>query len=110
MTANALFKAQFERSKVRRSRLRSAEGRRSLKSARFTPESGRVQIVSHARALVLVQATAGPLAPPGPGRVPDGAQVQRRTARMSPLWRIMNSKPFGAYCQSSYECSTGLCR
>lgn len=29
---------------------------------------------------------------------------------MSPLWRIMNSKPFGAYCQNNYECSTGLCR
>ncbi|XP_018559306.1 liver-expressed antimicrobial peptide 2 [Lates calcarifer] len=34
----------------------------------------------------------------------------RRIARMTPLWRIMNSKPFGAYCQNNYECSTGLCR
>ncbi|KAM9836955.1 liver-expressed antimicrobial peptide 2 [Aulostomus maculatus] len=33
----------------------------------------------------------------------------KRTARMTPLWRIMNSKPFGAYCQNNYECSTGLC-
>ncbi|XP_044198358.1 liver-expressed antimicrobial peptide 2 [Thunnus albacares] len=34
----------------------------------------------------------------------------RRIARMTPLWRIMNSKPFGAYCRNNYECSTGLCR
>ncbi|XP_059211260.1 liver-expressed antimicrobial peptide 2 [Centropristis striata] len=34
----------------------------------------------------------------------------RRIARMTPLWRIMNSKPLGAYCQNNYECSTGLCR
>ncbi|XP_074518380.1 liver-expressed antimicrobial peptide 2 [Halichoeres trimaculatus] len=38
------------------------------------------------------------------------AQSLRRVARMTPLWRIMNSKPFGAYCQNNYECSTGLCR
>ncbi|CAL8326415.1 unnamed protein product [Lota lota] len=36
--------------------------------------------------------------------------VLRRVARMTPLWRLMNSKPLGAYCQSNYECSTGLCR
>ncbi|KAK2862861.1 hypothetical protein Q5P01_002394 [Channa striata] len=34
----------------------------------------------------------------------------RRIARMTPLWRIMNSKPFGAYCQNHYECTTGICR
>ncbi|XP_041636114.1 liver-expressed antimicrobial peptide 2 [Cheilinus undulatus] len=34
----------------------------------------------------------------------------RRVARMTPLWRIMNSKPAGAYCQNNYECSTGICR
>ncbi|CAN9509437.1 unnamed protein product [Ophioblennius macclurei] len=34
----------------------------------------------------------------------------RRIARMTPLWRVMNSKPLGAYCQNNYECSTGLCR
>ncbi|CAJ1085842.1 LEAP-2 [Xyrichtys novacula] len=39
-----------------------------------------------------------------------GIQTPRRVARMTPLWRIMNSKPFGAYCQNNYECSTGLCR
>ncbi|KAM8881257.1 liver-expressed antimicrobial peptide 2 [Synchiropus picturatus] len=37
-------------------------------------------------------------------------QILRRTARMTPLWRIMNSKPYGAYCQNNYECSTGICR
>ncbi|XP_058480919.1 liver-expressed antimicrobial peptide 2 [Solea solea] len=43
---------------------------------------------------------------------PDGRGVPavRRVARMTPLWRIMNSKPFGAYCQNNYECSTGICR
>lgn len=58
------------------------------------------------------QVCASPLARSGPEGVSDahGAQAQRRIARMSPLWRIMNSKPFGAYCQSNYECSTGLCR
>uniref|UniRef100_H3C834 Uncharacterized protein n=2 Tax=Tetraodon nigroviridis TaxID=99883 RepID=H3C834_TETNG len=60
--------------------------------------------------LLTQQVRAGPLARSGPDRAPDRAQVQRRTARMSPLWRIMSSKPFGAYCQNSYECSTGLCR
>lgn len=71
-----------------------------------------VRIGSHARALVLEQVRAGPLARSSPDQVPDvnRAQAQRRTARMSPLWRIMNSKPFGAYCQNNYECSTGLCR
>ncbi|XP_039996277.1 liver-expressed antimicrobial peptide 2 [Xiphias gladius] len=34
----------------------------------------------------------------------------RRVARMTPLWRVMNSKPFGAHCQDNFECSTGLCR
>ncbi|XP_040038861.1 liver-expressed antimicrobial peptide 2 isoform X1 [Gasterosteus aculeatus] len=60
------------------------------------------------------QALAGALAPrPRPGVAP-GAEwnvpVPRRVARMTPLWRIMNSKPLGAYCQNNYECSTGLCR
>uniref|UniRef100_UPI0037E9C487 liver-expressed antimicrobial peptide 2 n=1 Tax=Semicossyphus pulcher TaxID=241346 RepID=UPI0037E9C487 len=40
----------------------------------------------------------------------NGVHILRRIARMTPLWRIMNSKPFGAYCQNNYECSTGLCR
>nr|AFC90192.1 liver-expressed antimicrobial peptide-2 [Larimichthys crocea] len=40
----------------------------------------------------------------------SGVHALRRIARMTPLWRIMNSKPFGAYCQNNYECSTGLCR
>ncbi|KAF4089181.1 hypothetical protein AMELA_G00063850 [Ameiurus melas] len=34
----------------------------------------------------------------------------RRMARMTPLWRIMGTKPHGAYCQNNYECSTGICR
>ncbi|XP_069015095.1 liver-expressed antimicrobial peptide 2 [Embiotoca jacksoni] len=69
--------------------------------------------------LVLAQQVcAGPLvseARSGSARSADAKGEQavralRRTARMTPLWRIMNSKPFGAYCQNNYECSTGLCR
>ncbi|XP_054609830.1 liver-expressed antimicrobial peptide 2 isoform X1 [Dunckerocampus dactyliophorus] len=44
----------------------------------------------------------------GPVQSPE--HTPKRLARSSPLWRIMNSKPFGAYCQNNYECSTGLCR
>lgn len=29
---------------------------------------------------------------------------------MSPLWRIMGFKPYGAYCHDNIECTTGLCR
>lgn len=39
-----------------------------------------------------------------------GQRVLRRTARMTPLWRTMGTKPYGAYCQNNYECSTGICR
>nr|XP_046237440.1 liver-expressed antimicrobial peptide 2 [Scatophagus argus] len=66
--------------------------------------------------LVLAQQVcAGPLVPqaqstPERGAHSGGLHTLRRIARMTPLWRIMNSKPFGAYCQNHYECSTGLCR
>ncbi|KAI4878758.1 hypothetical protein NFI96_028760 [Prochilodus magdalenae] len=36
--------------------------------------------------------------------------VLNRKARMSPVWRILASKPPGAYCHDHIECSTGLCR
>ncbi|KAI5096695.1 liver-expressed antimicrobial peptide 2, partial [Silurus meridionalis] len=36
--------------------------------------------------------------------------VLHRNARMTPLWRILSSKPHGAYCHDHIECSTGLCR
>ncbi|XP_061620602.1 liver-expressed antimicrobial peptide 2 [Phyllopteryx taeniolatus] len=42
--------------------------------------------------------------------VQSPCSAHKRLARMSPLWRIMNSKPFGAFCQNNYECATGLCR
>ncbi|XP_060887761.1 liver-expressed antimicrobial peptide 2 [Labrus mixtus] len=66
--------------------------------------------------LVLAQQVcAGPLVQQvhsisGQKEVSTGVQALRRVARMTPLWRIMNSKPFGAYCQNNYECSTGICR
>ncbi|XP_070786058.1 liver-expressed antimicrobial peptide 2 [Enoplosus armatus] len=61
------------------------------------------------------QVYAGPLVPPVQSSSDQkadssGVHALRRIARMTPLWRIMNSKPFGAYCQNNYECSTGLCR
>ncbi|KAF1380837.1 hypothetical protein PFLUV_G00168150 [Perca fluviatilis] len=60
------------------------------------------------------QVCAGPLVPQvqssADRKADSSGQTLRRTARMTPLWRIMNSKPFGAYCQNNYECSTGLCR
>ncbi|KAL4631701.1 liver-expressed antimicrobial peptide 2-like [Arapaima gigas] len=42
--------------------------------------------------------------------VPRGTVLLKRFARMSPLWRVVGSKPHGAYCSNDYECSTGLCR
>ncbi|XP_077357056.1 liver-expressed antimicrobial peptide 2 [Festucalex cinctus] len=51
------------------------------------------------------QVSSGPVA--GPVQSPHPSH--KRVARMSPLWRIMNSKPFGAFCQNNYECSTGVC-
>ncbi|XP_031707122.1 liver-expressed antimicrobial peptide 2 [Anarrhichthys ocellatus] len=60
------------------------------------------------------QVCAGPMVPQVRSSSDQKAEskvtVLRRIARMTPLWRIMNSKPFGAYCQNNYECSTGLCR
>ncbi|KAL7374607.1 hypothetical protein ABVT39_003833 [Epinephelus coioides] len=62
--------------------------------------------------LVLAQQVcAGPLVQSSSDQKADsGVHTLKRVARMTPLWRIMNSKPFGAYCQNNYECSTGLCR
>ncbi|XP_072315039.1 liver-expressed antimicrobial peptide 2 isoform X3 [Eucyclogobius newberryi] len=67
--------------------------------------------------LVIHQISASPVVSVGGSLPMVQSQVQvrtvkslRRTARMTPLWRILNSKPFGAYCQNNYECSTGLCR
>ncbi|XP_029310791.1 liver-expressed antimicrobial peptide 2 [Cottoperca gobio] len=60
------------------------------------------------------QVCAGPLVPQvksgSDDQKPDSSvRTLRRIARMTPLWRIMNSKPYGAYCQNNYECSTGFC-
>ncbi|KAG7233824.1 hypothetical protein INR49_006541 [Caranx melampygus] len=61
------------------------------------------------RSIGLSGAAGSDQSPAGPkGEV--SVHTQRRIARMTPLWRIMNSKPFGAYCQNNYECSTGICR
>ncbi|XP_052444476.1 liver-expressed antimicrobial peptide 2-like [Carassius gibelio] len=38
------------------------------------------------------------------------SHVLHRKIRMSPLWRIMGFKPYGAYCHDNIECTTGLCR
>ncbi|KAF3837376.1 hypothetical protein F7725_004840, partial [Dissostichus mawsoni] len=57
------------------------------------------------------QVCAGPLPPQVRSEQSPDVSVRslRRTARMTPLWRIMSSKPYGAFCQNNYECSTGLC-
>ncbi|KAJ8007851.1 hypothetical protein DPEC_G00098480 [Dallia pectoralis] len=39
----------------------------------------------------------------------EGQKVLKRISRMTPLWRIMGTKPYGAYCHNNYECSTGIC-
>nr|XP_014342082.1 PREDICTED: uncharacterized protein LOC106702918 [Latimeria chalumnae] len=39
-----------------------------------------------------------------------GPQILRRWVRMTPFWRTVGSKPYGAYCQNDYECTTKLCR
>ncbi|XP_042368110.1 liver-expressed antimicrobial peptide 2 [Plectropomus leopardus] len=60
------------------------------------------------------QVCAGPLIPQEQSssdqKADSSVHTLRRIARMTPLWRIMNSKPIGAYCQNNYECSTGFCR
>uniref|UniRef100_A0A3P8Y6E6 Uncharacterized protein n=1 Tax=Esox lucius TaxID=8010 RepID=A0A3P8Y6E6_ESOLU len=48
---------------------------------------------------------------PSSGRLrPKGQGVLKRIARMTPVWRIMGIKPYGAYCHNNYECATGICR
>ncbi|XP_062849296.1 liver-expressed antimicrobial peptide 2 [Trichomycterus rosablanca] len=44
------------------------------------------------------------------GSVQGAQRSLRRVVRMTPLWRIMGTKPHGAYCLNNYECSTGICR
>ncbi|XP_012730440.1 liver-expressed antimicrobial peptide 2 [Fundulus heteroclitus] len=82
---------------------------------------------AHRKALVVMciavillaqEAQAGPLVPrvqSSSDQVRDlrGEPVEhmlKRVARMTPLWRIMSSKPSGAFCQNNFECATGLCR
>ncbi|XP_024259254.1 liver-expressed antimicrobial peptide 2-like [Oncorhynchus nerka] len=61
------------------------------------------------------QASASPVpsvdVPPSSGHLqPEGQRALKRMARMTPLWRTMGTKPYGAYCLNNYECSTGICR
>uniref|UniRef100_A0A674IA30 Uncharacterized protein n=1 Tax=Terrapene triunguis TaxID=2587831 RepID=A0A674IA30_9SAUR len=41
---------------------------------------------------------------------PDGGPARHRAVRMTPFWRMVGSKPLGAYCQHGLECSTKMCR
>ncbi|XP_067405886.1 liver-expressed antimicrobial peptide 2 [Emydura macquarii macquarii] len=41
---------------------------------------------------------------------PAGGPALRRAARMTPFWRMVGSKPLGAYCRHGLECSTKMCR
>ncbi|XP_023692965.2 liver-expressed antimicrobial peptide 2 [Paramormyrops kingsleyae] len=40
----------------------------------------------------------------------ESTWLLRQAVRMTPLWRTLGSKPFGAFCRDSYECSTRICR
>ncbi|NP_001122249.1 liver-expressed antimicrobial peptide 2 precursor [Danio rerio] len=62
--------------------------------------------------LIVQQVTCSPVLQPDTPST-SVQKVQRslkRTARMTPLWRTVGTKPHGAYCQNNYECSTGICR
>nr|AIZ00779.1 liver-expressed antimicrobial peptide 2B precursor [Plecoglossus altivelis] len=61
--------------------------------------------------LLLQQISCGPV-PSRTGGQSDleDRGVLKRSARMTPLWRVMGNKPFGAYCQDHVECSTGICK
>lgn len=62
-------------------------------------------------AFCVFQVTCSPLPQlDTPSSVQKVQKSLKRTARMTPLWRIMGTKPHGAYCQNNYECSTGICR
>ncbi|CAM5139773.1 unnamed protein product [Eretmochelys imbricata] len=41
---------------------------------------------------------------------PDGGPAHHRAVRMTPFWRMVGSKPLGAYCRHGLECSTKMCR
>ncbi|KAK2827175.1 hypothetical protein Q7C36_018101 [Tachysurus vachellii] len=59
----------------------------------------------------LHQATSAPtLISKATSAIEHSDKVLNRKARMTPLWRILASKPHGAYCYDHLECSTGLCR
>ncbi|KAI7814769.1 liver-expressed antimicrobial peptide 2 [Triplophysa rosa] len=63
--------------------------------------------------LVLVQQVLCSPVPQPDKPATSEKEVQRslkRTARMTPLWRIIGTKPHAAYCQNNFECSTGMCR
>ncbi|XP_077164705.1 uncharacterized protein LOC143822881 [Paroedura picta] len=36
--------------------------------------------------------------------------LMRRTSHSTPLWRMLGSKPLGAFCKRQMECSTHTCR
>ncbi|XP_056302563.1 liver-expressed antimicrobial peptide 2-like [Danio aesculapii] len=40
----------------------------------------------------------------------QSSKILNRKVRMSPLWRIMGYKPYGAHCHDNIECNTGFCR
>ncbi|TRY75995.1 hypothetical protein DNTS_027789 [Danionella cerebrum] len=60
--------------------------------------------------VLMYQISAVPVVTPEVRSDLQKSQVLNRKIRMSPLWRIMGFKPFGAYCHDNFECTTGLCR
>ncbi|XP_029463355.1 liver-expressed antimicrobial peptide 2 [Rhinatrema bivittatum] len=45
-----------------------------------------------------------------PSVLQEGLRLHQRFARMTPFWRMVGSKPLGAYCVQGLECTTKICR
>nr|XP_033800239.1 liver-expressed antimicrobial peptide 2 [Geotrypetes seraphini] len=45
-----------------------------------------------------------------PRIVEEGLPSHHRFIRMTPFWRMVGSKPLGAYCVQDLECTTRICR
>uniref|UniRef100_A0A8C4WBU5 Liver-expressed antimicrobial peptide 2 n=1 Tax=Gopherus evgoodei TaxID=1825980 RepID=A0A8C4WBU5_9SAUR len=65
-----------------------------------------------ALSLILLSITASQVSSP-PAILKSGLDegpTRHRAVRMTPFWRMVGSKPLGAYCRHGLECSTKMCR
>ncbi|XP_074864137.1 liver-expressed antimicrobial peptide 2 [Carettochelys insculpta] len=62
------------------------------------------------RMLLSTTASLFPSPPAALGSHPAEGPARRRAGRMTPFWRMVGSKPLGAYCRHGLECSTSMCR